>query len=325
MKKNIFRLFFVFFFFNSIYSQDYQRVDKAVGYYPSSFSSPLELANKIKQDFTSEGDKARAVFTWMALHINYDIETYLNPKPAKSFSYDNELERDFKWHEIRNKEINTVFRKQKAVCSGYSLLYYHLATLVGLQGQIIEGGSKTKFDDIGRKKIAINHTWNAVMIDGTWRLVDVTWGAGEIINENNLWVKKFNPIYFDSNPKIFFAKHMPVSKVWDNKSLDEVFFLKGPLFFDEYFSKEVEIVEPINGVIEVRGNQKINFKIKNRSKNQEIRYATKGDTISVNPNKIDDNLEQFEVDYTKRDGRFIKIYASGSVIAVFKIMPKREQ
>lgn len=323
MKKNIFQLLFVSLFFNLIYSQDYQRVDKVVEHYPASFNSPLDLANKIKKDFTSEGDKARAVFTWMALHVNYDIEAYLNPKPAKSFSYDNKLDRDFKWHEIRNKEINTVFRKQRAVCSGYSLLYYHLATLVGLQAQIIEGGSKTKFDDIGRKKIVINHAWNAVLIDGVWRLVDVTWGAGAISNEDNLWVKKFNPVYFDSNPKKFFAKHMPVSKVWDNKSLDENFFLKGPLFFDDYFNNEIEIVEPINGVIEVQGNQKINFKIKNRSRNQEIGYATKGDTISVNPNKIDNDLEQFEVDYTKRDGRFIKIYVSGSVIAIFKILPKR--
>jgi transglutaminase/protease-like cytokinesis protein 3 len=320
----IIHFLFIHLFFVTTYSQDYQRVDDVVMSYPASFHSPLDLANKIKQDFTSEGDKARAVFTWIALNISYDVETYLNPKPAHSFSFKNEQEKDLKLNEIRSKEINTVFRKRKGVCSGYSLLYFHLAELVGLHALIIEGDSKTRFEDIGRKKIVMNHAWNAVMIDGIWRLVDVTWGAGAIVNENNLWVKKFNPIYFDANPKVFFTKHMPVSRVWDNKTIDESLFLQSPLLYEEYFQKEVEILEPKLGVIEVQGNQKIKFKIKNRAISQELTYLFKNGTlIKTIPVTIENDVEQFDIDYHTRDGKLITIFVSGAAVATFKIVPKR--
>jgi transglutaminase/protease-like cytokinesis protein 3 len=323
MVRSIIQLLFFSLFFIDAYSQDYQRVDNIVGSYPTSFHSPLELADKIKQDFSSESDKARAVFTWIALNISYDMEAYLNPKSSKSFSFKSELERDLKLAKIKNKEINTVFKKHKGVCSGYSLLYYHVASLVGLQAQIIEGDAKTIPSDIGRKKNIINHAWNAVMIDGRWRLVDVTWGAGTVMMGKNLWVKKFNPIYFDTDSKIFFAKHLPVSKVWDNKIIDEEFFFNAPLFYDEYFIQGVAIVEPVYGLIAVKGNQKINFKIKNRSKKQEILCVTKGGAIRVNPSKIENNLEQFDIDYNKKSGSYITLYVSGSAIATFKIVSKR--
>nr|WP_315151550.1 transglutaminase domain-containing protein [uncultured Flavobacterium sp.] len=325
MAKNIIQLLSFYLFFITAYSQDYQRVDKIVGSYPVSFHTPLDLANKIKQDFTSESDKARAVFTWMALNISYDMEAYLNPKPSKSFSFKNEEKKYLKLYKIRNKEINTVFRKHKGVCSGYSLLYYHLASLVGLHAQIIDGDSKTKTSDIGKKRVEMNHAWNAVMIDGIWRLVDVTWGAGETINENNLWVKKFKPIYFDTDPKMFFANHLPVSKIWNNKTIDETLFLQSPLLYSDYFEKEVEILEPKFGVIEVEGNQKINFKIKNRYRFQEIGYRMNSDPlIVVNPTTVENDIEQFDIDYHKKEGRYITIYVSRSAIAVFKIMPKRK-
>lgn len=325
MARNRFQLLLLLLFFRATYSQNYQGVDDIVRSYPASFHTPLDLANKIKQDFTSESDKARAVFTWIALNISYDVEAYLNPKPTESFSFKNAQEKDLKLHEIRNKEINTVFRKRKGVCSGYSLLYYHLASLVGLHALIVEGDSKTKIKDIGRRRIEMNHAWNAVMVNKIWKLVDATWGAGAIVNENNLWVKKFNPIYFDANPKVFFANHLPVSKVWDNKAIDESYFLKSPLLYNEYFEKEVEILEPKLGVIEVQGNQKINFKIKNRSKNQQISYLIKVDTqIEANPVSIENGIEQFDIDYNTRDGRLLTVYVSGAAIATFKIVPKRK-
>jgi len=323
--KTRFQLLIAFLFFSVTYSQNYQRVDDIVRSYPASFRAPLDLANKIKQDFISDSDKARAVFTWMALNISYDMKAYLNPKASKSFSFNNEQEKDLKLHEIKNDEINTVFRKHKGVCSGYSLLFDHLATLVGLHALIIEGDSKTKFNDIGRKRVEQNHAWNSVLIDGKWRLVDATWGAGSIVNESNLWVKKFNPIYFDASPEIFFTKHLPVSKVWENKAIDGNYFLQSPLLYEEYFDKEVVILEPKLGIIEVEGNQKISFKIKNRSKNQEIGYRMKSDTLMrINPVNVENDIEQFDVNYNKREGRFVTIYASGSAIAVFKIMPKRK-
>lgn len=309
--------------FNVSYSQKYDSVDSIVLKYPKHFETPKQLADQILKDFISEYDKSRAIFTWMALNISYDVKSWLNPKPTKSVVYKTQLEKDLKFQEIKNKTIKDVFKKHLAVCSGYSLLFNHLATLTGLKSNIIEGMAKTTVNDIGRKKTITNHAWNSVMIDGRWRLIDVTWGAGAIVNEQNLWIKKFNPIYFDADPKYFFTKHLPISGVWENKIIDESDFLKAPLLYDEYIDEDYEILEPKSGIIDVVDNQKITFKIKNISKYENVSYANKYDVFTKVTSVLDENdMLVFDIIYHKSDGRNITLYVSGRAIASFKFIPK---
>jgi|GEM_PF-5513070 uncharacterized protein YjdB/transglutaminase-like putative cysteine protease len=58
-----------------------------------------------------------------------------------------------------------------AVCQGYSLLYYALATELGIRCKIVSGEA-----DNGSE--SGSHAWNAVCLDGKWYYVDTTWGAG---------------------------------------------------------------------------------------------------------------------------------------------------
>jgi len=325
--KNIFYTFlFLNLLFSSwVYSQKYNSVDSIVLKYPKHFETPKQLADQIQKDFTSEYDKSRAIFTWMALNISYDVKTFLNPKPIKSITFKTQLEKDLKLQEIKNKTIKEVFKKQLAICSGYSLLFNHLATLVGLKSDIIQGMSKTTFDDIGQKKTRINHAWNSVMIEGTWRLIDVTWGAGMIVNKQNLWVREFNPIYFDTNPKIFFFNHLPVSRVWQTQILDEQEFLKAPLLYELFFAESYEILEPKSGIIEAADNQKIKFKIKNLSRYDNLAYRGKLDaSTQINSIKDEDNILEFDIFYHKKEGRFITLYVNSKAIAAFNVVLKSE-
>lgn len=326
MRKTFFIFLFLNLLFSScVYSQKYNSVDSIVLKYPKLFETPKQLADLIQKDFTSEYDKSRAVFTWMALNINYDVESWLHPKPRKSISYKTQLERDLKIQENKNEIIKTVFKKHLAVCEGYALLFNHLATLVGLKSDVIQGMSKTILDDIGRKKTRIDHAWNSVMVDGTWRLVDVTWGAGMVVNKQNLWVREFNSIYFDTNPKIFFFKHLPVSGVWQTQILEEQEFLKAPLLYDPFFAEGYEILEPKSGIIEAVDNLKIVFKIKNLSRygNLSIRGKLDASTkiISV---KDENNILEFDLVYHNKLGRFITLYVNSKAIAAFKVVPKSE-
>ncbi len=324
------KIFFTFLFLNllfssGIYSQKYNSVDSIVLKYPKHFKSRKELGNQIQKDFTSEYDKSRAIFTWMALNISYDVKSWLNPKPTKTISYKTQLEKDLKIQEIKNTTITTVFKKHLAVCDGYSLLFNHLATLVGLQSDIIHGMSKTTLDDIGRKKIRIDHAWNSVMIDGTWRLKDVTWGAGATVNKQGLWVKMFSPIYFDTTPQFFFTKHFPATGVWLNQIIDEEIFLKAPLLYDQYIDENYEILEPKSGIIEAVDNQKIVFRIKNLTRYDNLSYKGKSDvSTQINSIKKEDNVLEFDVFYRKKEGRFITLYVNGWAISAFKIVPKFE-
>jgi transglutaminase/protease-like cytokinesis protein 3 len=324
MKKT----FYIFLFLNLIflnfsYSQKYNSVDSIVLKYPKHFDTPKLLANQIQKDFTSEYEKSRAVFTWMALNIAYDVKTWQNPKPPKYSSYTTQLEKDLQIQEVNNDIVKTVFRKQLAVCEGYALLFNHLATLVGLKSEVIHGMAKTTLDDIGRKKTKTDHAWNTVMIDGVWRLIDVTWGAGMVVNKQNLWVREFNPIYFDTAPKIFFSKHLPVSGVWQNEILDEQEFLKAPLLYEPFFASGYEIMEPKSGIIEAVENQKIIFKIKNLSHLDNLFYIDKSEvSINIKFNKDENNVLDFDIVYSKKIGRYLILYVNGKSIAAFKIIPK---
>lgn len=323
--KNIFCIFLFLnlLFLNNSYSQKYNSVDSIVLKYPKHFKTTKQLADQIQKDFSSEYDKSRAIYTWMALNIIYDTKALLHPKPLKAIVYKTALEKDLKFQEVKNNTINKVFRKKRGVCEGYSLLFQHLATLAGLKSQVINGMAKTTAVDIGRRKAIMNHAWNTVMIDGKWRLVDVTWGAGAVINKQNLWVKNFTPFYFDTPSTYFFTKHLPDSGVWETEILEEEEFLKAPLLYDFFFTEGYEIIEPKSGIITAVDNQKITFKIKNLSRFDKVSCINNRDKpIKVNYGKEDNDVLVFDVVYHKKDGRLLTLFVSGNAIAAFKIIPK---
>jgi transglutaminase/protease-like cytokinesis protein 3 len=320
--KFLFSLCFVFCI-SFGYSQNYKVVDSIVRNYPKSFTTPKRLADRIQHDFTSESDKARAAFTWIASNISYDVASWLNPKPSKSFSYTTQLDRDLKLLAIENETIATVLRKKSGVCQGYSLLYHSVAVFLGLECRVINGMGKVFVNDIGLKKMNSNHAWNSVKIDGVWRLIDVTWGAGSTVNQQNLWIKKFNPIYFDANPKFFFKKHLPNSGVWETQILNESDFLSAPLFYDELTDESIEILEPKSGIIEANDNQKIKFKIKNSPNLYGLSYVTnKIVSTRIKSIKDENDILEFDVDYTSREGRFFTLIVNNKSFATFKIIQK---
>lgn len=317
--------FFILTLFFSIlrsYSQDYKNVDGLVKNYPKSFENTSVLASKISNDFKTESEKARAIFCWIAYNVEYDVKTFLNPE-AQSFSYRNETEKLEKLKKIEDQIIYRSFRRKMAVCEGYSVLYTHLAKLVGLNSEVIKGASKTVLTDIGIKRIVENHDWNAVQIDGNWRLVDVTWGAGFYDYNTQKFNQKFNPVYFDLPSNYFFMNHFPTSATWNKEPLDKNLYLKLPLVYEKFLKEKYEILEPKSGIIEAANNQKISFKIKNLLKSNLIQYQNnRGDIVKIEPVKEENKILEFEINYQKKDGKFITIYVDGSATIGFKIVPK---
>jgi hypothetical protein len=99
------------------------------------------------------------------------------------------------------------------VCGGYSDLFTALARAAGLEAESITGYGKGHAYEVGEPIAGpANHAWNAVKIDGEWRLVDCTWGAGTV--EDDSYVKRFNPFYFLTPPLAFSWLHFPVDPRW---------------------------------------------------------------------------------------------------------------
>lgn len=321
-KITIVFLFFGLSFINSLYSQKYNAIDSIVLKYPD-FGSPEKLAERIQKDFTSEHDKARAIYSWIALNIDYDLKTFLDPPEPKSFSYKNESEKDKKIQLLNAETTRKAFRSRKAVCEGYSHLYAHLAALTGLRCQVIVGDARVTPQDIGRRNFVMNHAWNKVQINGEWILVDATWGGGSYDYRRKILVKEFTPIYFDADLKYFNVMHYPEAAMYKENTGNKAEFLNAPLIYNSFIEEEAEILLPSSGVIMANEGDKIIFKIKNIDRLDDLYYLDKKEErVKLENVKEENGVLEFQITYTRKVGRFITFYLFNKGFAAFKIVPK---
>ncbi|WP_343705806.1 transglutaminase domain-containing protein [Flavobacterium sp.] len=308
-------------FINFTFAQKISEVDKIVAKYPKSFDSTEKLADRIEKDFDSDYDRARAIYSWIAFNIRYDYNAYLNPPRVQGFSYSSEAEKQRKIKQLNDNLIQKAFKSKKAVCEGFTALYQHLASLMGIKCEIIRGDSKISVRDIGRKTTSSNHAWNMVLIDKKWRLLDVTWGQGYYDSSKGRMVNDFNPAYFDTDPDYFFAKHFPDSGSYLGNRLSKDDFLNGPLIYNTTIEKDYKIKSPDSGIIEARNGDRITVEIKNLSKSNQVFYLNKyNKAVKVqNPKEKRGGLE-FQIQIDSNIGDYITVFVDGNSVVSFKIV-----
>lgn len=309
------------FSINFTFAQKISEVDKIVAKYPKNFDSTEKLADRIEKDFDSDAERARAIYSWIAFNIRYDYNAYLNPQRVQGFSYSTEAEKQRKIKQLNDNLIQKAFNSKKAVCEGFTALYQNLAEQVGLKCEIVKGDSKTRLADIGRKNTSSNHAWNMVLINKKWRLIDVTWGQGYYDSNKGRMVNDFNPIYFDTDPDYFFAKHFPDSGSFLGDRLSKDDFLNGPLIYNKTIENDYKIKTPSSGIIEVKNGDKITVEIKNVSKSNQVFYLNKkNQPVKVqNPKEKRGGLE-FQILIDSNVGNYITIFVDTDSIVSFKIV-----
>lgn len=134
--------------------------------------------------------KAERIYRWIAANINYDVYMLRAPKNAP-----------------RDCSPATVLQRRQSVCQGYATLYDAMARRAGLKSEIVVGIGRSM--DGGK---AESHAWNAVMLDGEWKLLDCTWGAG-FVNGND-YHRSPTDFYFCPEPKEFLTSHFPDDSKW---------------------------------------------------------------------------------------------------------------
>ena len=172
---------------------DADRLDQLAASVDYSGSSVEELAKILSPLATTEAEKARLIYSWITQHIGYDVQA---------------LQRDRRTLDLSTQGVLTT---RMTICSGYANLYQSLAKAMGLKSVIIEGYGKGPSYLVGQDN-DINHAWNGVKIDGTWYLLDATWGAGSVNNDQ--FVAKFNPHYFATPPDQLIYSHFPAESQW---------------------------------------------------------------------------------------------------------------
>ncbi len=199
----------------SLNKQNYAEIDRLAFNTGYQGNSVAELAKLLKQQAKTDAQKARIIYAWIAHNITYDVQA-------------------FQRRENSHYTPDEVLKYRLAICGGYANLYRALGREMGLDVVIVEGFAKgidTEQDRSDRP----NHAWNAVMIDGAWHLVDVTWGAGNL--ENGRFNRQFNPAYFAAIPAQFIYSHHPTLERWQmlSKPYDRQQFLALPRLKPEFF------------------------------------------------------------------------------------------
>lgn len=77
----------------------------------------------------------------------------------------------------------------------------------------IEGYAKGFSYAPGDRFDRTNHDWNAVRIDGEWRLLDATWSAGHV-SADYRFERDFDDFYFFTPPEQFIHTHFPKDPAW---------------------------------------------------------------------------------------------------------------
>ena len=315
-------LTFLFILFQNtfLFAQSYQIVDSKVKEYPASFSKHEKLAALINQDFETEIDKARAIYTWIALNIAYDVKSYYSGSKTYSYSYSSEKEKIAKEIERNNKIARTTLKKGKGVCEDYSTLFYRLCELTGIECVIIQGASKTVSSDIGKCSKGSDHAWNGIKIDDHWRLIDVTWGAGSLDYSSRKFIAKYTDTYFLTPPELFFLNHFPENTKWmlvDKSAKD---FADLPLYYCGYLDLDIEIIEPKSGIINSAFSKEIVVKLKTSLEPEEFLYHFSKSKYSETIDYTRENdLIVFKIPLTGNKSKYLTLFYDQDALVVYKL------
>ena len=174
---------------------DFQKLDAWVLNVPqSSAASIKDLVAYLLQPCQNDMEKARVIYRWIAEYISYDEET--GKRIEAGIYTDNP-----------DQNAEAVFARRNAVCEGYSRLFKQMCDDAGLQSVYITGWGKVDYAYLSAAYYKKNHAWNAVQINGTWRLVDSTWGAGYV----DSFTRDF---WFLTAPEQFVYTHCPDDAKW---------------------------------------------------------------------------------------------------------------
>lgn len=222
-------------------NQKFLRVDRTMQLISdSSTYSTQDIAEFISTEFSTQKDKARAIFFWITENISYDYENMYSDL---------------------NMSSEEILKNRKGVCRDYTKLYTDIANKVDIKTYNITGYT--------RKLKHINydmHAWCAVMIDSIWYLIDPTWSSGYL--KDSRYIKEIDNDYFMVKPDRFIKTHIPFDPLWQfsNHPITKKEFQKRKLksnnretFFNfidtlSVYEKQTEIDRLINTCSRIKNN-----------------------------------------------------------------------
>lgn len=180
-----------------------------------------DIVSYANQNITDSVEKAKFVYYWIGLNIEYDYDLYFNKSGDDYYNY----QQKFSY----NYNPGFVFQKRMGVCIGYSTLFKWFMDAFGIKSEIVIGyirDERNRYVEID-SDYDFRHAWNVIKLNNRWMIVDATWGTS---NDENI-----SDFYFDVNPIRSIITHYPEDSKWQ--------LLEKPLTLEEF--NDSKFIKPI--------------------------------------------------------------------------------
>jgi Transglutaminase-like superfamily len=310
MKKSFFTLFtflIATISFAQTSTSKYQYIDdevKKMGIFTAK--NVAEIAGAITVKFSSNEDKARAIFYWIANNIAID---------AKAVSKQDE----------RNKLPEKVIELRKATPLGFSLLVQEMCSYAKIRCLSVDGFVKNRTEEINEKADEKNYSWNVVQLGQTseaWYYIDACRASGFLDPKQTIFTKQFTSQYFFADKKLFNLIYFPDNLAWmlggGNKSMKDFYAL--PIIGNEAVGLEFRKLSPLTGVIKTTIIKPVNFSFSinndNTIKKISILIGDVKKKQKEEPMNFDNSNGNISFAYTfKKEDTFpIQIVADGKIV-----------
>ncbi len=187
---------------------------------PESQETSIEsVARYIADNEPDPFYRVKALFDYVADRVVYDVDALTGHRPPQ--------------------DAQTVFETGMAVCAGYARLLIELGRHTGDEIVYVTGVSR----DLEGEISGAGHAWNAARIEGSWYLMDPTWGAGHVGDEFN---QEYNPAYLFTPPEVLIKSHFPDDSRWQllDETLSRGQFVRQPMLVTGFFAEGLELLEP---------------------------------------------------------------------------------
>ena len=101
---------------------DFIKADSFALHFKQPYSDAADLAKKLTVGFSTEREKTRVIFMWIADNIGYDCKKFHNPDDNR-FSWRTEAEKQQKIKQMQQDQIKSTLKNKRGVCADYSQLF----------------------------------------------------------------------------------------------------------------------------------------------------------------------------------------------------------
>lgn len=289
------------------------------------------LARNLTVEYSTDFEKVRAIFRWIADNISYRVrEISRHPKRETKIN----LSDTSALKPLDERVAETVLQNGMAVCDGYARLFKTLCMHVGIRVEIITGyarGSK------GNRRFGSNHIWNAVMIDGKWHLMDVTWASGYMSINGDRFIQEFDENYFMAAPEKFIEEHYPDNLQWtlmDDPPLMEEF--RNSPYKQKTFAKyRIKSYSPAKGLLEVNQGDTLHFELESSDlvRDHQIYsdlypdtsvYRTAG-SVLISPSEVSENKTNYIYHVASADIKWLYLLYNDDVVLRYRLQVRMEK